>query len=89
MAERLGSNVYKGLLGFHVLTGSDQTGKFFDFSKLTCWGTYMASPQGTLKAFENLGRVLDEETDENLVIFLLECYMKQRAKSVATVEALR
>ena len=39
LAERLDSNVCKGLLGFHALTGSDQTVKFFGFSELTCWGT--------------------------------------------------
>ena len=61
LAEKLGSNVCKGLLGFHTLTGSDQTGKFFGFSKLTCWDMCMASPQSTLKAFEKLGRVLDEK----------------------------
>ena len=36
LAEKLGSNVCKDLLGFHALTGSGQTGKFFGFSKLTC-----------------------------------------------------
>ena len=89
MTETLGSKVFKGLLGFHALTGSDLTGKFFGLSKLTSWDTYMASPQSTLKAFENLGRVLDEETEENLVNFVSELYMKQRAKSVTTVGALR
>ena len=49
----------------------------------------MASPQSILKAFEDLGRVLDEETEENLVNFVSELYMKQRAKSVTTVGALR
>ena len=69
LGEKLGSNACKGLLGFHALSGSDQTAKFFSFSKLTCWDTYMASTQSTLKAFENLGRVLDEETEKNLVNF--------------------
>ena len=89
LAEKLGSNVCKGLLGFHTLTGSDQTGKFFGFSKLTCWNTYMASPQITLKVFEKLGRVLDDETEEKLANFVLELYMKQRPKSVTTLGALR
>ena len=35
LAETLGSNVCKGLLGFHALPGLDQSGKFFGFSKLT------------------------------------------------------
>lgn len=49
----------------------------------------MASPQSTLKAFENLGRLLDEETEENLANFVLELYTKQRPKSVTTLGALR
>ena len=89
LAEKLGSNVCKGSLGFHALTGSHQTGKFFGFSKLMFWDTYMASAQSTLEAFENLGRVLDEETEENLANFVLELYMKQRPKSVTTLGALR
>ena len=86
LAEKLGSNVCKGLLSFHALTGSDQTRKFFGFSKLTCWDTYMASPQSTLKAFENLGRVLDEETGKSSE-FRVRTYMKQRPKSVTTLGA--
>ena len=84
LAEKLGSNVCKGLLSFHALTGSDQTRRFFGFSKLTCWDTYMASPQSTLKAFENLGRVLDEETGKSSE-FRVRTYMKQRPKSVTTL----
>ena len=80
LTEKLGSNVCKGLLN-----GSDQAGKFFGFSKLTCWDTYIANT----KAFENLGRLLDEETEENLANFELELYMKQRPKSVKTLGALR
>ena len=49
----------------------------------------MASPQSTLKSFENVGRVLDEETEENLANFVLGLYMKQRPKSVTTLGALR
>ena len=37
----------------------------------------MVSPQSTLKANENLGGMLDEETEENLVNFVLQVYMKQ------------
>ena len=88
LEEKLGSNICKGLLGFHALTGSDQTGKLFVFSKLTCWDKYMASPQTTLEAFENLIILLDEETEENLVNLVLQLYMKQRSKSVTTLGIL-
>ena len=38
----------------------------------------MVSLQNTLKAFENLGRVLDEKTEENLVNFILQLYIKTK-----------
>ena len=88
LEKKLGSNICKGLLSFHALTGSDQTGKLFGFSKLTCWDMYMVSPQTTLEAFENLIMVLDEETEENLVNLVLQLYMKQRSKSVTTLRIL-
>ena len=37
LAEKLNFDLCKGLSGFHALTGSDQTGKFFGYSKLSCW----------------------------------------------------
>ena len=46
----------------------------------------MASPQSTLRAFQNFGRKLDGET---LMNFVLELYMKQRRKYVKTLGALR
>ena len=49
----------------------------------------MALAQRTLKAFENLGRVVDEKTEKNLANFVLELCMKQRPKSVTTRGALR
>ena len=41
------------------------------------------------KTFENLGRMLNEETEENLTNFMLELYMKQRSKFETTPWALR
>ena len=48
LAEKLNFDLSKGLLGFHALTGSDQTGIFFSYSKLSFWETYLASSPSTL-----------------------------------------
>jgi hypothetical protein len=89
LAEKLGKDICKSLLGLHALTGSYQTGKFFGFSKLTCWKTYMSSSQNILKAFKNLGELLDEETKKQLTNYVLDLYMKKRPSTVTTLAALR
>ena len=43
LAEKLNFDLRKGLLGFHAPTESDQTEKFFGYSKLSCWEMYLAS----------------------------------------------
>ena len=90
LAEKLNYDLRKGLLGYHSLTGSDQTGKFFGYSKLSCWETYLASSPSTLQAFENLGiKPLDENIKKHITEFVLQLYMKSRPKSATTLWALR
>ena len=50
LAEKLNFDLLKGLLEFHALTGSDQTGKFFGYSKLSCWETHLAFSPSTLQS---------------------------------------
>ena len=52
--EVLERDVCEALLGFHALTGCDQTGKFYGHSKLSCWQTFLSSPPDVVKAFQNL-----------------------------------
>ena len=40
--EQLGPQICKAILGFHAITGCDQTGKFFGISKLSCWKAFVA-----------------------------------------------
>ena len=77
LTGRLNFDLRKGLLGFHALTGSDQTGKFFGYSKLSCWKRYLASSPSTLEAFANLDiKPLDENIEKHLTEFVLQLYMK-------------
>ena len=90
LAKKLNIDLRKGLLGFHALTRSDQTGKFFSYSKLSCWKTYLASSPSTLQEFANLCiKPLDENTEKHLTEFVLQLYMKSRPKGVTTLGALR
>ena len=52
--EVLGRDVCEALLGFHALTGCDETGKFYENSKLSCWQTFLFSPPDVIKTFQNL-----------------------------------
>ena len=53
--EILGPSLCKPLLGFHAITGCDQTGKFFGISKLSCWKTFLVSPRNIIEALSKLG----------------------------------
>ena len=89
MAENLTFGLHKGLLGFHPLRGSYQTGKFFGYSKLS-WEMYLASSPSALQAFANLGiKPLDENIGKHLPEFVFQLYMKNRPKNITTLEALR
>ena len=71
LAEILYFDLRKGVLGLHVLTGSDQTGKLFGYSKLSCWETYLASSPSTLQAFANLGiKPPDENIEKHITDFV-------------------
>ena len=60
--ENLGDDICKALLGFHAFSGCDQTGEFYDSSKLTYWKKLMTSPGDVLDAFKHLGVTLNEKT---------------------------
>ena len=87
--EKLGKVNCKALLGFHALTGCDQTGKFYGFSKLSCWKTFNSSSPEVYIALQSLGNTLHTDTINNLVIFVLNLYYKNRPKSINDLGGLR
>ena len=64
--EALGADLCKALLGFHALTGCDQTGKFYGFSKLACWKALTSSPPETIQALQCLGVEINEQSSLGL-----------------------
>ena len=83
--EKLGNEKCKALLGFHAITGCDQTGKFYGFSKLGCWKTFLSSSSDVLKSLQNLGGELEDDTKQNLEIFVLNLYSKNRPASITNL----
>ena len=49
--EALGDPKSQALVGFHAFTGCDQTGKFNDHAKQSCWNTFITSPKKIIDAF--------------------------------------
>ena len=52
---QLSLNVCKALLGFHAITGCDQTGRFLGYTKLSCWETFLLVDDDVLQGFSQLG----------------------------------
>ena len=48
--EALGDAKLQALVGFHVFTGCNQTGKFNDHAKQSWWNTFITSPKKVIDA---------------------------------------
>ena len=90
--EVLGAGRSAAILGFHVLTGCDQIGRFSGKSKITWWKSYMKADDDILQALSCLG---DSETLpnlytlENVARFLVNTYGKKKmAKELSTLARL-
>ena len=82
--EKFTPRVCTPLLGFHAMTGSDQTGKFNGFTKKTCWDTFIQSTDDILDAFIHLGTTdMNHDTDfKSLESFVVHLYSRNRVAPV-------
>ena len=90
--ETFTSRVCTALLGFHAMTGSDQTGKFNGFNKKTCWDTFVQSTDDILDAFIHLGTTdMNHDTDfKSLEPFVVHHYSRNKVPpGVADLSELR
>ncbi|XP_066919527.1 uncharacterized protein [Clytia hemisphaerica] len=89
--ERLSPEICKGLLGFHAMSGCDQTGKFLGYTKSSCWEIYSSLPEDELKAFADLGSTdLSPSTFESLEMFVVRLYCRNKVpKEVKNLSDLR
>ena len=91
--EVLGRDVCEALLGFHALTGCEQTGtltgceqtgKFYGHSKQT----FLSSPPDVIKAFQNLGVDLGNQEKDSLVKYVMDLYCKGRPSTISNLGEL-
>ena len=88
IVEVLRRDVCETLLGFHALTGCDQTGKFYGHSKLSCWQTFLSFP--SFPPFhQNLGVDLGNQEKDSLVIYVMDLYCKGRPSTIKNLGELR
>ena len=78
--EHLRPNNCKALLGFHAISGCDQTGKFPGFAKKSCWETFMTSPIEVLNALASLGtsNVPSDLEFTSLEAFVVQLYCRNK-----------
>ena len=73
-------NNCKALLGFHAISGCDQTGKFSGFAKKSCWETFMTSPIEVLNTLASLGtsNVPSDLEFTSLEAFVVQLYCRNK-----------
>ena len=61
--EALGDAKSQVLVGFYAFTGCDQTGKFNDHTKQSCWNIFITCPKKIIDAFMLLGNSIKHPTE--------------------------
>ena len=88
----LGNEKSMALLGFHAFTGCDLTERFSEFSKTTCFDTFLKRNSFVYKAFASLGNNgdgLKEEIIDGLTQLVLDLYQPKRPSNINTLGQLR
>ena len=67
------TRVCTALLGFHAMTGSDQTGKFNGFTKKMCWDTFIQSTDQVISLLHSclIQRIMDGNGITNIRCMML------------------
>ena len=77
-------------LGFHALTGYNQTGKFAGFTRKTCLKVLVVASPHVSSAFRSIGRCeISDEIKAGLEELVLEFYCKDRPSDVSAMGSLR
>ena len=85
IAQAIGYERCRALIGFHAFTGSDVSGKFNGFGKLSWWCEFVLSDGDVVIAsFQSLGRgkVVNEETIRCLEKFVCIVVKKGRTTTL-------
>jgi len=92
MYEAVGPHHADAILGFHVFSGCDQTGRFYGKSKSECFRIFLKYNQEELLPFASLGCVSSVTADEilaNVTKFVLDLYCRHRPDTVNSIASLR
>ena len=81
--------ICKALLGFHSFTGCDQTGRFYGYSKLTCWKVFTSSNVFIQNAFQCLGDSLIVDVYNELEQYVLQISDSERPSALSNLAELR
>ena len=78
--SQLPLNVCKALLGFHAITGCDQTGRFLGYTKLSCWETFLLVDDDVLQGFSQLGSSsqLTSDVVKSLEKYIVQLYCRNK-----------
>ena len=91
--EGIGGNRAAAVLGLHVLTGCDQTGRFAGKSKSTWWKSFTNADANIIQALTVLGNgehLPDLFTLEQIERFVVDTYSEgKKAGSISTLAKLR
>ena len=69
----------QALVGFYAFIGCNQTSKFNDYAKQSCWSTFITSPKKIIDAFTLPGNSIKhsmEECIDDIIKFVLNLYCK-------------
>ena len=90
--ESIGLKMCKAILGFHAISGCDQTGKLYRISKLSSWKVFVSSNDEIITALTNLGESVSKPTGidvKGLEMFVLHLYCKKLPLKIKNLEDLR
>ena len=88
--SHLGPELCTSLLGFHALTGCDQTSKVAGFYQKMCWKVSVDVSRHVSLVFRSVGQCeISDEIKARLEDFVLDLYCKDRPSDVNTLGSLR
>ena len=86
IAQQLGPNKCRGLLGFHSLTGCDSNSAFYGVGKKTAWSAWRDFPEAT-DALVYISST-PEEVPDNIMAVLEKLVVKMYAPSLTEVTSV-
>ena len=79
----------QALVGFYAFTGCNQTSKFNDYAKQSCWSTFITSPKKIIDAFTLPGNSIKHSMEECIDdMFVPNLYSKNHPTDIDNLSKL-